>query len=78
MFAIIAGTVAAAVSHAPSTGATEGCWREDQSTSTRQKSIPAIRRMRGLPSTKRRNSAVSGIHSRSIVTLLVGPAPTGH
>jgi len=49
----------------PSVGATEGCWREDQSISTRQKSIPAIRRMRALPSKTWRNSAVSGTHSSS-------------
>ena len=49
----------------PSAGATEVCWREDQSISRRQKSIPATRRMRALPSKTRRNSAVSGIHSSS-------------
>ncbi len=37
----------------------------DQSISTRQKSIPAIRRIRGWPSKMRRNPAVSGIHSSS-------------
>jgi len=41
------------------------CCREDQPTSTRQKSIPAIRTMRGLPSKTQRNFAVSGIHSSS-------------
>lgn len=39
--------------------------RGDQSISTRQKSIPAIRTMRDLPSKRQRNSAVSGTHSSS-------------